>query len=105
MVDMIHHPSGRVCSEQTNTWIILLRDPQISKSTMLSPFVDELINTYLDHLVRLRWVDVEEGTHPNAGILEASYDDEVSEGHATLAELLCCHTFCDTNTRLLVAAE
>lgn len=78
LVDMLRHPSGRLCGEQINTWISVLRDPQISKTRLLQPFVQEIVSSYMDHMVRLRWEDVEEGTHPMASLMEASWEDEVS---------------------------
>jgi exportin-5 len=76
LVDLLHHPSGRVCGEQINTWIILLRDPQISKSSLLTPFAEELMTCYMEHVSKIRWEDVDEGTHPQSDLMEASWDDE-----------------------------
>ena len=77
LVGMLRHPSARMCGEQINTWISALRDPQISKSRLLQPFIQEIVTSYMDHMVRLRWEDVEEGTHPMASLMEASWEDEV----------------------------
>lgn len=77
LVDMLHHPSGRIAGEQINMWIALLRDPHNAKSGILTPFAQELLTCYMDHMVRIRWEDVEEETHPQSSILGASYDDEV----------------------------
>ena len=77
LVDLMHHPFGRICGEQINTWIALLRDPQFSKLDLLEPFAEEILNCYMDHVVRIRWEDVEEGRHAHAGLIEASWDDEV----------------------------
>jgi len=82
LVDMIHHPSGTICGEQVSTWIGLLRDPQVVKSNILSPFVEELLSALMDHSVRIRWEDVEEGRHPFSQLIEASWYDEVSGAHA-----------------------
>jgi hypothetical protein len=78
LVDMLHHPSGRIAGEQINMWIALLRDPHNAKSGILTPFAQELLTCYMDHMVRIRWDDVEEETHPQSSILGASWDDEVS---------------------------
>lgn len=78
LVDMLHHPSGRVAMEQLQLWINLYRDPQIThnKYKILRPFAAELVNCYMDQMVRIRWEDVEEQTHPFSSLLEASFDDE-----------------------------
>lgn len=77
MVDMLHHPSGRICGEQLNTWVGLFRDPQLqSNDKILSPFVKEMLTSYMDHMIRIQWDDIAE--HPHSSILEASWDDEVS---------------------------
>ena len=77
LVDMLHHPSGRIAGEEINMWIALLRDPHNARSGILTPFVGELLTCYMDHMVRIRWDDVEEETHPQSSILGASWDDEV----------------------------
>ena len=74
---MINHPSGTVCGEQVSTWTGLLRDPQIVKSKILSPFVKEILESLMNHSIRIRWEDVEEGRHPFAQLIEASWYDEV----------------------------
>ncbi len=78
LADLALHPSGRVCGEQSNTWAMLLRDPQIGlKSTQLiQPCVDRVFTAFMTHLVRFRWSDVEEQTHPLAPLLEESWDDK-----------------------------
>jgi hypothetical protein len=75
LVDMCHHPSGRIAGEQINMWITLLRDPQITKVKLLQPFVQEVLSCYMDNLVRIRWEDVDDQTHPQASLMEASWDD------------------------------
>ena len=75
-VDLLHHPSGRVCTEQINTWTALLRDPQMARAGLLQAFVGEIVSCYIDHMVRVRWGDIESQTHPHAKLLEASFDDE-----------------------------
>jgi Exportin-5 family len=76
LVDMLHHPSGRVCGEQIATWTTLLRDPVIAKTNLLTPFAEELMNTYMDHVIKIRWEDVDDQTHPQVDLMEASWDDE-----------------------------
>ena len=76
VVDMLPHPSGRICSEQINTWTILLRDPAVVKTTLITPFTEELMNSYMDHMVKIRWEDVDEHKHPQSDLMEASWDDE-----------------------------
>jgi hypothetical protein len=76
LVDMLHHPSGRVCGEQIATWTTLLRDPVIAKTNLLTPFAEELMNTYMEHMIRIRWEDIDDQTHPQADLMEASWDDE-----------------------------
>jgi len=78
MCKMLGHPSGRVCGEQINTWYTLLRDPQITSSSgILSQHLPTVLQTYITHLARFRWEDVEDMIHPNAEILETSWDDKV----------------------------
>ncbi len=75
LVDMLNHPSGRVCGEQTNLWLSFLRDPQIaSTSTTISPFFREVLLAFMAHTVRIRWSDVEDGIHPFSALLEGSWD-------------------------------
>lgn len=76
MVDLLQHPSGRVCSEQLNTWVTLLRDPQVSRAHLLRPFAHRVLTAYMNHVVRFRWDDVEEEIHPHSQILAASFHDE-----------------------------
>ena len=75
LVDMCKHPSGRIAWEQMNLWIALLRDPQLSKSKVLQTFVAELVDSYINHMPRLRWEDVDEQTHPQYKLIEAAWDD------------------------------
>lgn len=76
VVDMLHHPSGRIVSEQTTTWVALLRDPQIVKVKILRPFTQEVLTCFLDHMPRIRWEDVENQVHPKTSLMEASWDDQ-----------------------------
>lgn len=76
LVEILHHPSGRICTEQMNLWSMLLRDPQISKSDVLQPHVREILLCYMNQLVRIRWEDVEQEFLTNYKIYEASFDDE-----------------------------
>lgn len=76
VVDMLHHPSGRILTEQVNTWLALLRDPQIIKSKILRPFTQEVLACYIEKMPRIRWEDVEDQIHPQTPILEASFDDQ-----------------------------
>jgi len=78
LVDMLHHPSGRVVVEQQQLWISLFRDPQITnkKYRVLRPFVAELVTCFMDQMLRIRWEDVEEGIHPLTSLMEASWDDD-----------------------------
>lgn len=85
-VDMLHHPSGRIASEQVNTWIALLRDPQIVKSKILRPFTDEIMSCYMDRMTRIRWEDVENQVHPQTSLMETSWDDQ-DEYDAWLSDL------------------
>jgi Importin beta-related nuclear transport receptor len=77
LADMLSHPSPRICGEQSNTWAILLRDPQLSKTQtrLLQPCFERLIVAYSTHLVRIRWEDVEEQNHPYAALFEESFSD------------------------------
>jgi hypothetical protein len=76
LVDMLSHPSGRVCGEQTNLWLSFLRDPQIaSTSTTINPFFREVLLAFMAHTVRIRWSDVEDGVHPLSDLLQSSWDD------------------------------
>ena len=83
MVNMLHHPSGIMAGEQINTWIGLMRDPQIAKSRLLQPVCEEILSRYMEHMVRLRWEDVENQDHPFSSVMEASWDDEVRAGDST----------------------
>jgi Exportin-5 family len=78
LVDMLHHPSGRIAVEQLQLWISLFRDPQITnkKHRILRPVVPELVSCFMDQMVRIRWDDVEDETHPFSSLMEASWDDE-----------------------------
>lgn len=97
MVDMLHHPAGLIAGEQINTWIALLRDPHNAKSGILTPFAHELLTCYMDQMIRIRWEDVEEATHPMSSILGASWDDEVR----TTIKLIVYHVFSLVFTSLL----
>ena len=82
--EMASHPSGRVCGEQINVWISLLRDPQLKSAakvgvgSVLSPFLRQVLMTFMRQTVRVRWEDVTEGVHPLSGLMEASWCDKVS---------------------------
>ena len=77
LVDMLHHPSGRVVGEQINLWVGMLRDPQISKSTnILDPLVIDILNCFTNHMVKLDWDEIEDGKHPQGDLLQASWEDE-----------------------------
>ena len=72
---MLAHPSGRICGEQINLWVTLLRDPQTSKAEVLSPFLERVLAAFMKHTVRIRWADVEEERHQFSSLLEASWTD------------------------------
>lgn len=72
---MLAHPSGRICGEQINLWVTLLRDPQTSKAKVLSPFLERVLAAFMKHTVRIRWADVEEERHQFSSLLEASWTD------------------------------
>lgn len=74
--DMAMHRSGVICGEQINTWVGLLRDPSVVRTKVLSPFIGTVLTAYMTHIVRIRWDDVWEQTHPNAKLIEASWDDD-----------------------------
>ena len=76
LVDMLHHPAGIICGTQLNLWIALLRDPQITKAKLLQPFVHELLNCYMNQMIKIRWEDVEEQLHPQSSLLEATWGDD-----------------------------
>jgi Exportin-5 family len=76
VVDMLHHPSGKIVSEQTNAWVALLRDPQVVKAKILRPFTHEVLSCFMDPIARIRWEDVENQVHPQASLMEASWDDQ-----------------------------
>ena len=77
LVDMLHHPSGRVVGEQINLWIGMLRDPQISKSSnILDPLVTDILNCFTNHMVKLDWDEIEDGDHPQSDLMQASWEDE-----------------------------
>jgi Exportin-5 family len=76
MVEILRHPSGRMCTEQAATWTSLFRDPQVFKTGILDSLVEPVMACYMDQLVRVRWEDVENQTDPNYQVLEASFDDE-----------------------------
>jgi hypothetical protein len=74
--ELATHNSGVICGEQINTWVGLLRDPAIVKTKVLSPHLSNVLVSYMKHLVRVRWDDVWEGSHPFAALIEASWDDD-----------------------------
>jgi len=74
MTEMVGHPSGHLCAEQINIWTTLLRDPQISKKQWMMPFLPRVLVAYIDHMVRIRWEDIYEGTHKFSAIVEESWD-------------------------------
>lgn len=78
LADMLSHPSPKICAEQYNTWSLLLRDPQINKtqSRLLQPCVERILIAYMNHLVRIRWEDVEDQNHPHSELLEETFDDK-----------------------------
>ena len=76
LVSMLKHPSGRIASEQINVWSSLFRDPLISKSILLRPFCGDILTAYMDHMIKIRWEDIENETHHHLKVIEASYDDE-----------------------------
>ena len=77
LVDMLHHPSGRVVGEQINLWVGMLRDPQISKaSNILDSLVTDILNCYIIHMVKLDWDEIEDGNHPQSDLFQASWEDE-----------------------------
>ncbi|KAL3929587.1 MAG: hypothetical protein SGBAC_012141 [Bacillariaceae sp.] len=81
LVDMLHHPSGLICGSQLALWIAMLRDPQISrKKYILQPVISELLTCYLNQMIKVRWDDVDEGTHPQSTLMEASWDDDEEYG-------------------------
>lgn len=73
--DMLSHPSGLIASEQINTWITLSRDPQVYKTKILTQYMPDVLNSYINHIVRIRWEDVEERLHPQTILLEVCYSD------------------------------
>jgi hypothetical protein len=77
LVDILHHPSGRVVGEQLNLWVTMLRDPQLSKSTdILDPLAADILTAFVNHMVRLEWDDVESESHPQYALLQASWEDD-----------------------------
>ncbi|GAX13879.1 hypothetical protein FisN_5Lh226 [Fistulifera solaris] len=78
-VEMLRHPSGKVCCQQLHTWTTLFRDPQIAQSRLLAPYLQDIILSFMNHVSRIRWEDVENETHPFSQLLEASFED--SDGY------------------------
>lgn len=76
LVQMLHHPCGRICTEQVSMWVSLLRDPQIAKAKIIEPYLEELMVCIMDQMVKIRWEDVDNQTHPLTQLFEASFDDE-----------------------------
>lgn len=93
LADMLRHPSGRIAGEQINMWLALLRDPHNTRSGILKPFVEELLTCYMGHIVRIRWDDVEEQSHPQSSILGASWDDEVCMCYWRSIDCFCYRLF------------
>ena len=82
LVDMLHHPSGRVVGEQINLWVGMLRDPQISKSSnILDPLVTDILNCFTTHMVKLDWDQIEDRNHPQSELMLASWEDEDDYDH------------------------
>lgn len=42
----------------------------------MSPHIGNVLVAFMTHIVKIRWEDVWEQTHPYAGLIEASWDDE-----------------------------
>mmetsp|Transcript_24924 Transcript_24924/g.38091 ORF Transcript_24924/g.38091 Transcript_24924/m.38091 type:complete len:1527 (-) Transcript_24924:34-4614(-) len=80
LADMLAHPCPKVCAEQNTAWMVLLRDPQISKTEtgLLQPCLDRIVNAYMTIIVRCRWDDVDEGIHPYSSLFEEAFDDKES---------------------------
>ena len=77
LVEILQHPSGRICSEQITLWSMLFRDPQIARaSNVLPPYAQQILTCYMNQLVKVRWSEVENETHPHYKVLESSFDDE-----------------------------
>ena len=74
--EMMSHPSGVICGEQINTWVGLLRDPAILRTNVLSPHLGLVLQAYMNHVVRIYWENIWEQEHPQAALLEASWDDD-----------------------------
>ena len=89
---LLSHPSGAVCSEQINLWTALLRDPQLPQSNILSQFLGGVLESFMKHVVKLRWTDVEESIHPFADVLERSWDDDVRNSKKYPISFLSTHT-------------
>ena len=66
MVDMLAHPSGRVCGEQIHTWIALLRNPQLSRISthIIRPYMERVMTSYMFQMVKIRWEDIDAQKHP-----------------------------------------
>ena len=85
LCDMLGHPSGLVCGEQINTWVALLNDPQIvNNGDILIPHLSNVLQSYITHLARIRWEDIEDQIHPMASVMELSWDDKVSKHEVSL---------------------
>jgi len=74
--EMMSHPSGVICGCQINTWVGLLRDPAIVRTSVLSPHLGRVLTAYMTHVVRIRWEDVWEQEHPYSALIDASWDDD-----------------------------
>jgi hypothetical protein len=84
--EMMSHQSGVICGEQINTWIALLRDPAIVRTNVLNPHLGKVLNSYMTHVVKIRWDDVWDQNHPYSRLIEASWDDD-EEYHEWLGNL------------------
>jgi len=74
--EMMSHPSGVICGAQINTWVGLLRDPAIVRTTVLRPHLGNVLTGYMNHIVKVRWEDVWDQDHPYSALIEASWDDD-----------------------------
>ena len=74
--EMMSHPSSLICGEQLNMWVGLLRDPAIVRTNVLSQHLETVLVAYMNHVVKIRWEDVWDQTHPFAALIEASWDDD-----------------------------
>ncbi len=75
MVELTLHPSPIVAAMQLNTWILLCRDPQISRSPLLKPYSQTLLQQYLRVVKHLNWDAVDDGSDPLAPLYDESWCD------------------------------